>query len=106
MIRQLSPRELAKRLQDGDKPLILDVRQGWEVSICSLPGAVHIPMGEIQARAAELPRDAEIVVMCHHGIRSQHVALFLERLGFEKLVNLAGGIAAWSRDVDPSTPTY
>lgn len=106
MIRQLGARELSARLAASARPLVLDVREPWELAICSLPGAVNIPMGQIPARLAELPRDAEIVVMCHHGVRSQHVALFLQAQGFDKLCNLKGGIAAWARDVDPQMPTY
>ncbi len=106
MIPQLTARELHERIGRGEKPFVLDVREGWELAICQLPGATHIPMRQIQQRVAELPRETEIVVMCHHGVRSQHVAQYLQSLGFDKLLNLAGGIAAWSRDVDPHTPTY
>jgi rhodanese-related sulfurtransferase len=124
MIRQLSVRELHERLANGERPLIVeaagapsvargprldpvgDVREGWELNICRLPDTLHIPMREIPARAAELPRDTEIVIMCHHGVRSQQVALYLKQLGYAQLSNLAGGIAAWARDVDPATPTY
>lgn len=106
MIRQLSARELSERLASAAKPVVLDVREPWEIALCGLPGAVNIPMGQIPARVAELPKDAEIVVMCHHGVRSQHVALFLQSQGFDRLYNLKGGIAAWSREVDPKMPTY
>ncbi len=106
MIRQLSARELSDKLAGPAKPVVLDVREPWELAICKLPGAVNIPMGQIPARVAELPKDAEIVVMCHHGVRSQHVALFLQAQGFDKLYNLKGGIAAWTREVDPQMPTY
>lgn len=106
MIHQLSVRELHGRLERGERPLVVDVREPWELAICALPDTLHIPMRQIPARVNELPKDREIIVMCHHGVRSQQVALFLKHAGFEKLANLAGGIAAWSRDVDPSTPTY
>ncbi len=108
MITQLTARELKQRLDNnsGDKLVVLDVREGWERNICALPGATAIPMREIPARAEELPKDAEIVVLCHHGVRSQQVASFLERLGFPKINNLVGGIAAWAREVDPKMPTY
>ena len=107
MIRQLTARELKERLDNKtDNLVVLDVREPWERNICALPGATDIPMREIPARAEELPKDAEIVVLCHHGVRSQQVAAFLERLGFAKLNNLVGGIAAWAREVDPKMPTY
>jgi rhodanese-related sulfurtransferase len=106
VIRQLSAPELRDRFAGAARPIVLDVREPWELAVCSLPDTLNIPMGQVAARVAELPRDAEIVVMCHHGIRSQQVALFLQRQGFDKLYNLKGGIAAWSREVDPATPTY
>lgn len=107
MIRQMSAQELKARLdQKPDKLVVLDVREPWELNVCSLPGAVSIPMRAVPARYLELPKDAEIVVVCHHGIRSQQVAYFLERVGFENLNNLTGGVAAWARDVDPQMPTY
>jgi rhodanese-related sulfurtransferase len=67
---------------------------------------VHIPMGEISDRVAELDRKKEIVVICRSGGRSAQVAQFLERQGFEKVFNLAGGILAWSRVIDPRIPQY
>lgn len=107
MIKQMNPQDLKEKLDQKDgKLVVLDVREPWEIKVCSLPDAVTIPMREVPARAAELPKDTELVIMCHHGIRSQQVALYLERVGFDKLNNLAGGIAAWARDVDPSMPTY
>ena len=107
MIRQLSVRELKERLdKKSDKLVVLDVREPWERNICALPEAVTIPMREVPARAAELPKDANIVVVCHHGIRSQQVALYLERVGFDKLNNVVGGIDAWAREIDPKMLTY
>lgn len=106
MPTEITPRELADRLAGAAKPTVLDVREPEEIAIAALPGAVTIPMGEIQRRHGELPRDAEIVVLCHHGMRSAHVASFLEAQGFTRIVNLRGGIDAWSLDVDPRTPRY
>ncbi len=107
MIRQLSVRELKEQLdKKTDKFVVLDVREPWERNICALPQATAIPMREVPARAAELPKDAEIVVLCHHGIRSQQVALYLERVGFDKLNNVVGGIDAWAREIDPKMQTY
>ena len=106
MIRQLNARQLKERLENGDKFMILDVREPWEINICTLPGSTYIPMGQITQRTNELPDDQDIVVLCHHGIRSMQVANYLLRNGFENIINLTGGIEAWSRDVDPSTPTY
>lgn len=103
----MTPRQLHERLAaGGDAPVILDVREGWETRICALPHSLHIPMGQVPLRAGELSRDTEIVVVCHHGVRSQRVAYFLETLGFEKLINLAGGMNAWATEVDPSMTKY
>jgi rhodanese-related sulfurtransferase len=106
MITQLTPTELKARLDRGEALTVVDVREPWELAVCALPGARHIPMRDIPAQVAQLPRDQDIVVLCHHGVRSQYVASFLERLGFERLHNLAGGIDAWAKDVDPSMAKY
>ena len=107
MIRQLTVHELKQRLDQGTNNVtLLDVREPWERNICALPGAKTIPMREIPTRAEELPKDQEIVVVCHHGIRSQQVASYLARMGFSQLNNLAGGIDAWAREIDPKMPTY
>jgi len=99
--------ELKEKLDKGANDVVLiDVREPWELNVCSLPGATSIPMRAIPARYPELPKDAELVLMCHHGVRSQQVAYFLERQGFNKLNNLVGGIAAWAREIDPKMPTY
>jgi rhodanese-related sulfurtransferase len=95
-----APSLAAKRLQ------LLDVREPWEVDIVSLPGSIYIPMGEISARFEELNPDEAVVCICHHGVRSLQVGMFLERQGFENVINLSGGIDAWSKSVDPSCPSY
>lgn len=89
-----------------DKPLLLDVREPWEYERCHIEGAVLLPMNTLPARLAELPRDRDIVVICHHGVRSYHVARFLDRHGFSRVINLAGGVDAWAKEADPSMPTY
>ena len=98
--------ELAAWLGQADAPVVLDVREPWEVATASLPGSLPIPMREIPGRLAELPAQRPIVCLCHHGMRSAQVGMFLERQGFDGVINLTGGIDAWSRDVDPSVPTY
>lgn len=107
-MKQLTAPQLKEWLDDPHRtpPLLLDVREPWEFDVCRLPGAKLMPMRSIPARYLELQRDAEIVVVCHHGARSYQVALFLEHQGFSNVINLYGGMAAWSRDVDPATPTY
>jgi rhodanese-related sulfurtransferase len=106
-MNQLTAQALAQWLADTGRaqPLLLDVREAWEVQTASLPGITHIPMQEIPARLSELDAGREIVSICHHGGRSMQVAVFLERQGL-KVHNLAGGMDAWSREVDPSVPLY
>jgi rhodanese-related sulfurtransferase len=84
---------------------LLDVREEWELGVASVPGIVHIPMGEVAGRLGELDRGREVVVLCRSGRRSLEVAKFLQQNGF-KAVNLAGGILAWSRELDATIPTY
>lgn len=104
-LSEIDPIELKRRLKGGDKPLILDVREPWEIAAASLAGTLNIPMGDIPSRLAELDPDRETIVMCHHGVRSAQVAMYLARSGFERVRNLAGGIDSWS-EIDPSVPRY
>jgi rhodanese-related sulfurtransferase len=106
MIAQLDPRALRDRLAAGDLPTVLDVREPEEIQIAAFPGALEIPMGELPGRLGELDRDDEIVVLCHHGVRSAHVAGYLAEQGFRRVSNLAGGIDAWSLLVDGSVSRY
>lgn len=94
----------------SSQALLLDVREPWEVELAaiSLPGvaAKHMPMGSIPQRLSELDPAQSIVCICHHGVRSLQVVAFLERHGFESVYNLAGGIDAWSIEVDPTVTRY
>lgn len=101
----ISPRELKRRLEQGERPFILDVREPWEVALVALDGATNVPMGEVPARLCELDPDDEIVILCHHGIRSARVAAYLARQGFDRVLNLAGGIDAMAA-IDPAVPRY
>ncbi len=101
--------ELARRRAasaPGDKPAVLDVRDPWELEICRLPDSIDIPLALLPDRLATLPRNGMLVVMCHHGMRSQQAALWLRANGVANAVNLTGGIDAWARLVDPSMRTY
>lgn len=103
-MEQITPQELKVRMDRKDPLVLLDVRQGWELQLCRFSGATHIPIEEIEFRTAELNPEDEIIVFCHQGIRSAAVAEYLRRLGF-KAVNLAGGLDAWARTVDPTIMT-
>lgn len=103
----MTVRELSDRLRaGGDPPLLLDVREPWEYNICRIDGAHLLPMRNIVSSIGELDPNRETVVICHHGIRSQQVALYLEHQGFRRVINLRGGVDAWARDVAPDMATY
>lgn len=105
---QISPTELAERLRSDAPPRLLDVREVEENQFVSLPGSTLIPLGELASRVDEIEdwKGEEIVVYCHHGIRSLNAIGQLKHFGFTKLRNLAGGIDRWSMDVDPKLPRY
>ena len=107
---QLSVKELQDLITQGTTLALIDVREPWEAALAriELEGLEQrlIPMGQIASRLSELDPVQPIVCYCHHGMRSQQVVAFLAHQGFEFVYNLAGGIDAWSREVDPSVPRY
>jgi len=106
VVREISVEDLKARRDRGEKPVVLDVREEWELQLARLPDVVHLPMNQVPGRLAELSRDAETVVMCHAGARSLRVARFLVAQGFTNVANLTGGIAAWTDRVDATVPHY
>ncbi len=98
--------QLRDLLAQGKMPTVLDVREPDETRLAPFAGAIEIPMGEVPSRLTELDPDDEIVVLCHHGIRSGRIAAFLDQQGFRRVANLTGGIDAWSLFVDPNVPRY
>jgi rhodanese-related sulfurtransferase len=108
LIQQLSPQQLKGWLDDASQPapVLLDVREAWEFDTCHIAQSVTMPMQSVTSRLTELAADQPYVVICHHGGRSQQVAMFLERNGFTRLFNLAGGVDGWARSVDPGMPQY
>ncbi|HWG69207.1 MAG TPA: rhodanese-like domain-containing protein [Steroidobacteraceae bacterium] len=107
MIKDITPRQFMERRAAGTDMTLLDVREEWETQLAPVPtGILHIPMGQIESRLGELDPRRETVVICRSGGRSLEVARFLEHKGFHSVANLAGGILAWSRDLDPAIPQY
>lgn len=112
MIAQIRPAELTDWLaaHAAERPLVLDVREPWELRTAAVRAdgfeLAAIPMNEIPARIAELDADRPVAVLCHHGGRSQRVAMYLAQQGFGAVANIAGGIDAWSAERDPSVPRY
>jgi rhodanese-related sulfurtransferase len=105
---EITPRELALQLENGQPIRLIDVRQGWENQLARLADSLLIPLNELPTRAAEVPSEPAtlIVVYCHHGVRSMSAAEYLQRLGHFNIRSLAGGIDAWSCEVDPAVPRY
>ncbi len=107
MNEEISAADLKYLRDNGENVLVVDVREHDELARAKLPDVLHIRMAEIPDRLSELyPKDQDIVVMCHLGSRSGWVAAFLRENGFTNVANLAGGIDAWSREVDSRVPVY
>lgn len=104
----MTPTELSEKLRSAAPPRLLDVRQPEEHAFVALPNSTLIPLGELMMRADEIDdwKDEEIVVYCHHGIRSAQAVAQLRALGFAHVHNLAGGIDRWTNEVDPRLPRY
>ncbi len=102
---EITVHDLKRALAEGSARVV-DVREPWEAELARIDGAQLIPLGEFAARAGELPRDMPILIHCHHGGRSMQATQWLRRNGFDKVSNVAGGIDAWSREVDPAVPRY
>ncbi len=112
-MQQIQAKEVAQwaQAQAAAKPMVLDVREAWEVQQASIQAPqdaelVHISMGTVPLRIAELDKNRPIACLCHHGGRSMQVAMFLEGNGFAQVANIVGGIDAWSLQVDASVPRY
>ncbi len=108
MPRQMRVSELKAKFDAGEPVYLLDVRQPEEHAICRLPGSVLIPLGELPRRTDEVSPEpgATVVVYCHHGVRSLSGAVMLEQSGVANVASLAGGIDAWSLQIDPAVPRY
>lgn len=104
---EIDVHEMSRLLREQpDKVFLLDVREPDEIAICRIAGSTVIPMGEIPSRLNELPKDRQILVHCHHGGRSMRVTQFLRARGFANTTNIAGGIDAWSLEIDPTVARY
>ncbi|MEM7612844.1 MAG: rhodanese-like domain-containing protein [Pseudomonadota bacterium] len=105
MIQEIEPAELASA-RDRDNWAIVDVREDWERDVAQLEGSINIPLGDLMARINEVPRDQNVAVLCHSGMRSAQATQFLNNSGLEAVYNIVGGIDRWSTDVDPSIARY
>jgi rhodanese-related sulfurtransferase len=105
-MQEINVKQLAEQIENGSAPTLIDVREPNEYALVHLPDAVLKPLGSIYQWAQELDKDQEYVLYCHTGSRSWQAAYMLERMGFKRVVNLSGGIDAWSIHVDASMPRY
>lgn len=106
VFQQQSAHQIKARLDAGEQLLLLDVREPYELQLSALEGALNIPLSQMTARWNEIPREQSVVVFCHTGVRSASLIDALHEAGYTNLINLAGGIDAWSREVDPGVPRY
>src|SRR4030095_1361098 len=102
----ISPTELTRRLDKGDQLVLLDVREQWEFDLAKVNGSTLIPLATLPQSLAKLNRDAEIIAICHHGMRSADATNFLLQQACSNVKSLVGGIDAWSAQVDRSVPRY
>ncbi len=105
-VKTISARELSIKIANDNNLLLLDVREPNEFKYASIQGSVLIPLNLIPQRLSELDSQRDIIVICHHGVRSRQAADYLIYSGFTSVYNLQGGIDAWSRDCDQSVPRY
>jgi rhodanese-related sulfurtransferase len=101
----VAPRELKARLDAGERPVLLDVRERWEFELARIEGSTLVPMSELERRFSELDPAAQTVVICHHGVRSAYVTQALQRAGFPDVANLEGGLDAYA-GVDDTVARY
>lgn len=106
MIDDITPTEFVRLREDDARWQVLDVREPWEFAVSSIDNAILMPMGDVPSRVNELDSARPTAVLCHSGIRSRNVAEFLAQQGFTKLINIAGGINAWSQEVDATVKQY
>jgi rhodanese-related sulfurtransferase len=106
LVKSITPVDLKQLLAQDNPPLILDVREAEELKICSLPNAIHIPLGNLPVALDRLPEGRMIVTVCHYGQRSLQAALFLKNHGIDQVLNLAGGVDAWAEQVDALMKRY
>ena len=106
-MQQMNAKQVYDYLQQAEtKPVLVDVREANEVEICQIEGSINIPLSNFQPALDQLDPEQEIVMICHHGMRSLRAAMFLEQQGYHKLINMLGGIDDWACEVDPKMRRY
>ena len=106
-MRNFTPKQLMDYLaQTNTQPLLLDVREQWEFDYCSIKGSILISMGELPNEIDTLDRAQETIMICHHGIRSRQMGYYMEQVGFNRIINLEGGVERWAEDIEPDMKRY
>ncbi len=105
-IPEISVTELKSRMDAGEPLTLIDVREDYEYEIARIDGAHLLPLGQLRDRMEEIPRNGDVVIHCHSGMRSAHAVQLLQQAGYRNAANLIGGIDAWSREIDPTVPRY
>lgn len=106
-MKNLPAAKLKNYLESANpSPILLDVREPWEYQVVHFPDSVLLPLRNLPDALTEFSLDQELVIICHHGIRSMHAAIYLESAGFTNIINLKGGIDGWARDLDPHMAVY
>ena len=106
-MRNFTPEQLQDYLAQSDnKPILLDVREPWEFEYCSIKDSILIPMGELASKIETLDPLKEVIMICHHGIRSRQMGYYMEQVGFKNITNLGGGVERWAKDVEPEMQRY
>ncbi|OLD79404.1 MAG: hypothetical protein AUF67_16370 [Acidobacteria bacterium 13_1_20CM_58_21] len=103
---EITPADVKARLEQGEKLVLIDVREPWEYALCRIEGAKHVPLGTLAASLETVPDVDEVICYCHHGMRSLDAAAWLRFQGIERAKSLAGGIERWSIEIDPKIPRY
>lgn len=103
---EIDPVDFNRMRQEGARHLIVDVREKWELDVANLGDSLHLPLGDLPARSAELPKDLPLVILCRTGRRSLQATLWLRSQGYPQAVNLRGGVHQWSDDIDPTMRKY
>jgi rhodanese-related sulfurtransferase len=105
-VPQVTVEELKEMRDRGEEPLLLDVREPQEYALSDLPGSMKVPLGTLPNSLAKVPKDRDLVVYCRSGARSGNAVQFLRRMGYDKAVNLEGGVNAWAERIDPTMRKY
>lgn len=103
---QIAPNELKQKLDAGEKPLIVDVREPWEAQICAIEGAKLVPLNTVAANLQAFEGAEEVIIYCHHGMRSLNAAAYLRRQGIDGARSLTGGIERWATEIEPGMAHY